>query len=67
MTYKINDIVRLLVDRPDEGIVAGAIGVVVDEFTEPIQAFEVEFTNDQGECIAQLALTPEQLSRPFEA
>lgn len=63
--YKINDIVRLAVDLPREGLVAGAIGVVADEFTEPTQAFESEFANDKGECIAQLALTPEQISRPF--
>ncbi|ATE71066.1 DUF4926 domain-containing protein [Lysobacter capsici] len=36
-------VVRLAVDLPSEGLVAGAIGVVVDEFTEPTQTFEVNF------------------------
>jgi hypothetical protein len=66
MVYKINDAVRLVVDLPSEGLTAGAIGVVVEEFTQPTQAFEVEFINDKGDCIAQLALTPEQISRPLK-
>lgn len=58
-------VVRLAVDLPSEGLVAGAIGVVVDEFTEPTQTFEVDFSNDEGECNAQSALKPEQIAKPF--
>lgn len=63
MTFKINDAVRLVVDLPSEGLARGAVGVVVAEFTEPTQAYEIEFANAEGETIAQLALLPDQIAR----
>lgn len=55
------DVVRLAVDLPDEGLQAGAIGTVVEIFDTPQRAYEVEFADDSGATIAQLALEPGQL------
>jgi hypothetical protein len=57
------DVVRLVVDLPDEGLPAGAVGAVVHVFDKPSLAYEVEFTDDDGRTIAQLPLTPGQVQR----
>ena len=62
MTFKINDTVRLLVDLPGDAISKGIIGVVVMEYSEPDEAYEVEFCNERGETIAQAALRPNQIA-----
>jgi len=51
------DGVELLVDLPEEGLVAGAQGSIVELYED---AFEVEFTNDEGETLALLPLTKAQ-------
>ena len=61
MSFEINDVVKLMVDIPEEGLNTGAIGVVVVEFSDPNEAYEIEFCDDEGETITQLALLPEQL------
>jgi hypothetical protein len=60
MKPKINDMVQLTERLPDEPLAAGAVGVVVAEFSEPEEAYEVEFSNERGETIAQVALRPKQ-------
>jgi Domain of unknown function (DUF4926) len=55
------DTVRLLVDLPEEGLAAGAIGAVVHVFEEPHQAYEVEFTDGKGRTVAQVPLTSDQI------
>jgi hypothetical protein len=54
------DVVRLTVDLPEEGLRAGSLGAIVLEFDQPTEAYEVEFTDDQGHTVATRALTPEQ-------
>lgn len=63
MIFEINDTVVLKVDIPEEGLKAGTVGVVVADFTEPNEAYEVEFCDDEGDMLAQLALLPGQLSK----
>lgn len=63
MSFEINDAVVLRVDIPDQGLKAGAVGVVVAEFSDPNEAYEIEFLDDKGDQLAQLALLPEQLSK----
>ena len=60
MKPRLNDTVRLTESLPQEYLAAGAIGVVVAEFTEPEEAYEIEFNNEHGETIAQIALRPTQ-------
>ena len=52
------DVVELLVDLPDVQLQAGDKGTIVEEYDD--LAYEVEFSNSQGETLALLALEPEQ-------
>jgi hypothetical protein len=52
------DVVELLVDLPDVQLQAGDQGTIVEEYDD--RAYEVEFSNSQGETLALLALEPEQ-------
>jgi hypothetical protein len=60
MSIEINDCVRLVVDLPDHDLYKGRLGVVVAEFLHPEHAYEVEFSDEEGETIAQIALLPKQ-------
>lgn len=55
------EVVVLVVDIPDEGLTKGQIGTIVDIYTSPSLAYEVEFCDKQGRTVALLALEPEQL------
>jgi hypothetical protein len=57
------DMVRLMVDLPDKGLSAGAMGAIVHVFEKPISAYEVEFADEDGRTIAQLPLTPGQIQK----
>lgn len=59
---EINDVVRLGVARPDQGLRAGAIGTVLERFDAPSVAYEVEFVGEDGRSIVQLTLTQDQLA-----
>jgi hypothetical protein len=53
------DVVALMHDRPEHGLVRGQVGTVVEVLTPG--AFEVEFSDDQGRTYAMLALKAEEL------
>ncbi len=53
------DVVALTVDVPDEGLVRGQVGTVVENLAPGV--FEVEFSDDEGRTYAQLALKDDQL------
>ena len=63
------DVVALLADRPEHGLVRGQVGTVVE--TLGPETYEVEFSDDQGRAYAQLALERDQLMilhhHPMEA
>ncbi|MCK9799406.1 DUF4926 domain-containing protein [Pseudomonas sp. MAFF 302030] len=61
MSLKINDVVRLIADVPSEGVFCGRLGVIVAVFSEPEEAYEVEFCNEGGITIVQVVLTISQL------
>lgn len=52
------DVVALLEDLPQQGLLRGQVGTVVDVFDG---AVEVEFSDDEGRTYAELSLTPAQL------
>ncbi|HEV7651757.1 MAG TPA: DUF4926 domain-containing protein [Actinophytocola sp.] len=54
------DVVELAVDLPDEGLRAGAVGTIVDDYAGSGE-FEVEFTDDAGRTLALTALRADQL------
>ena len=47
---KLLDVVALLVDKPDEGLVVGQVGTVVEVLAP--DAYEIEFLDSQGKTIA---------------
>jgi hypothetical protein len=58
-TMKLLDVVALLEDYPEQGLVRGQVGTIV-EIYEP-GVFEVEFSDTQGRMYALETLRSEQL------
>jgi hypothetical protein len=58
-TPKLLDVVALLEDIPDHGLRRGQVGTIVEELAP--DAFEVEFSDDNGQTYALLALRVDQL------
>jgi uncharacterized protein DUF4926 len=54
------DVVELAVDLPDEGLRAGAVGTIVDDYAGSDE-FEVEFADESGRTLALTALRADQL------
>jgi hypothetical protein len=48
------DVVALLVDMPEQGLVRGQVGTVVERLDEGV--LEVEFSDDEGRTYAELAI-----------
>ena len=61
MTLKLLDRVRLKKSIPERNLKVGMVGTIVFVFDTPSRAFEVEFSDDRGGTIAQLALEPEEI------
>lgn len=57
------DTVVATVDLPDEHILAGDLGAIVEVYPDPTPAYEVEFVNPDGSTRALLTLTPDQVRR----
>ena len=53
------DVVALIVDVPEQGLVRGQVGTVVEVLSPGV--FEVEFSDDQGRTYAMLPLKGQQL------
>ena len=53
------DVVTLTEDIPQQGLVCGQVGTVVEEYAP--DAFEVEFSDNDGRTYALLTLRPSQL------
>ncbi len=58
-SLKLLDIVALLKDVPNEKLVKGQVGTIVEMLDEGV--YEVEFADKQGRTIASLALAVEEL------
>jgi hypothetical protein len=62
------DVVALLSDLPEHGLVRGQVGTVVELLDG---AYEIEFSDDEGKPYAELALEPNRLlvlhHRPLRA
>jgi len=54
----VGDVIELLIDIPHKNLHAGIQGTVVHCHSD--RAYEVEFTNEEGETLDFLALRPEQ-------
>lgn len=61
MKFSLYDVVTLDVNLPDSGLTKGMIGTVVDVYSSPFEAYEIEFCDDQGQTIELLPLEAGQL------
>jgi hypothetical protein len=66
MDYPLFEDVILLVDLPEEGVLAGDIGVVVERHNAPglETGYSVEFFNMSGDTVAVITVPESQLRRP---
>jgi hypothetical protein len=58
-TIRLLDVVALTEDLPDKGLRRGQVGTVVEVLVPGVA--EVEFSDDQGQTYAELALPEHQL------
>jgi len=56
---EMHSVVAMLEDLPEEGLVRGQVGTVVENWAPGV--YEVEFCDDSGKTYAMVALKAEQL------
>jgi tetratricopeptide (TPR) repeat protein len=56
------EVVELAIDLPTPGLKAGTRGVVVEAYTEPTEAYDVEFEDENGEFVDIATVRPEQIA-----
>jgi len=56
---KVLDVVAVLEDVPEQGLLRGEVGTVVELWEDGV--FEVEFSGNSGRAYAFAALRPDQL------
>lgn len=61
----IHSVVALLEDLPEEDLVRGQVGTVIENWAPGV--YEVEFADDNGKSCAMAALKAEQLMRLHHA
>ena len=66
MTFALLDAVIVTANFPTEQVVAGDLGTIVEIYTEPNQAYEIEFVNPDGTTRALLTLTTDMI-RPLSS
>ena len=62
-TFNLLETVIASVNVPDHEILAGDLGTIVEVYTAPNLAYEVEFVNPDGTTRALLTLAPDQVRR----
>ena len=60
---EVNDCVLLKVDILEKNLSKGMQGVIVAIFEQPEIAYEVEFCDENGETVTEIALKPEFLEK----
>lgn len=58
-TIKLLDVVALITDLPQQGLVRGQVGTVVEELAQGV--VEIEFADDDGRSYAFAAVPADQL------
>lgn len=56
---RVLDVVALLIDAPEHGLVRGQVGTVVEQLGD--HTFEVEFNDDTGSTYGQVAVAAQSL------
>lgn len=63
MKFLEMDTVILLKDCPKENLKIGDIGAIVMVYTNPYEAYEVEFVDNQGKTKGQVTLLPDEIKK----
>jgi Domain of unknown function (DUF4926) len=63
MKFQLFECVTLKIDLPERRLKAGTAGVIIDIYTVPSSAYEVEFCDEDGKTIELLALTEVQIEK----
>ncbi|MEW9698469.1 DUF4926 domain-containing protein [Paenibacillus sp. SI8] len=63
MKFSELEVVRVLKDFEKEGIRKGDFGTIVHIFTQPTEAYEVEFCDKEGRTVAEFTVLPEYLEK----
>lgn len=66
MKFSITDTVTVLNDHSEEGILRGEFGAIVEVYTQPDEAYEVEFVDERGNTKALIVLLPNEISKLTE-
>ena len=61
MNPKLLDTIIVTINVHDQKILAGDLGTIVEVYTKPTLAYEVEFVNTDGTARALLTLAPDQI------
>ena len=62
-TLKRLETVIATVNIPDQPILAGDLGTIVEAYADPTPAYDVEFVNADGSTSALATLSPDQIRR----
>jgi hypothetical protein len=65
--FEMFQTVRTTVPVPQLGLPAGALGVIVEEYSDPYPAYEIEFLDDDLEVIGFLSMRPDELTIEADA
>ena len=63
MKFLTLDTVVLLKDYPKENLKAGDIGAIITVYSNPYEAYEVEFVDDKGNTKVQLTLYSDEIKK----
>ncbi|SHH85570.1 DUF4926 domain-containing protein [Clostridium intestinale] len=66
MKFDLNDTVMVLKNYLNEGILKGELGAIVEVYTKPHEAYEVEFVDEDGKVKAILVLGKDDMCKYAE-
>jgi len=66
MKFDMYDTVIVLNNYLSEGVLKGESGAIVEVYTKPHEAYEVEFLDEQGKTKAILVLQSNELCKPHD-
>lgn len=66
MKFDLNDTVMVVKNYLNEGILKGELGAIVEVYTKPHEAYEVEFVDEDGKVKAILVLRKDDMCKYAE-
>lgn len=66
MKFDLNDTVMVLKNYLNEGILKGELGAIVEVYTKPHEAYEVEFVDEDGKVKVILVLHQDDMCKYAE-